>query len=193
MFPAVSPSARTGFVLGAGITENREAGNTARSHTHRSPESVAKGAGLWSPRRCQCSSGRAGTRRNAATPGCRVRAIIYPGLAGRRLSCHRPWPSGYRSRLALSMGFLPKEVSAFHLQLFLGAWALQTCLLQMILWPGRGGTHGRPQSQARPCWGHGGGQAPLPDSGDTRLGWQEPAQAGCSVCFRTKAVIQAGP
>lgn len=163
MFPAVSPSARTGSVLCAGITENREAGNTARSHTHRSPESVAKGAGLWPPRRCQCSTGRAGTRRNAATPGCDVRAIISPGLAGLRLSCHRPWPSGYRSRLALSMGFLPKEVSAFHLQLFLGAWAPQTCLLQMILWPGRGGTHGRPHRARRgPAGDTVGGRLPFP-------------------------------
>lgn len=81
---------------------------------------------------------------------------------------------GSQDGLPLQRGFSFSPAAIFRVR------APQRCLLQMILWPGLGGTHGCSQSQARPCWDTG-GQALLPDSRETRLGWQAPAQVRCSV------------
>lgn len=193
VFPAVSASARTGSVLCAGITENGEAGNTARSHTHRSPESVARGRACGHPGSvCAAVGGRA--HRNAATPGCDVRAIISPA-SGSEAFLSPPLAEWLSITPGSQHGFPPQRGFSFSpAAIFRGLGSADLPPSNdLVAWPGWD-PWPPTQSQARPCWGHGGGQAPLPDSGDTRRGWQEPAQAGCSVCFRTKAVsLGPGP
>lgn len=177
------------ILLCAGITENKDR-NTAHSHTYTSPECGRERGPCGHPGSVPVRrSAGWHIQRDAAVLGQSSQLLSSPRLA-LRLSCHRPWAEWLSITPGSLHGFPPQRGFSFS---------------PAAIFRGLGSTDMPPSNDpvAQPGWGpwpptqrlrsppggHYGGPgsslltAETPGSLSVWLGWQEPAQARCSVCF----------